>query len=188
MSDTRGGSWMQTFTGRQFYPMDPRSEDISPVDIAHSLSLICRYGGHTTRFYSVAEHCVLMSYAVPAEHALWALLHDATEAYVGDMVRPLKQHMPDYRAAEDGVMAAIAQKFWLTTVEMPDAVRDADNRILLDERAALLSVPPEAWAVEHLQPLGVTIHGWDPVFAEYMYADRLTVLRAASGVPTEDTP
>jgi hypothetical protein len=87
----RRGDWMQTFTGRAFYPLDPRPEDIDPVDIAHALSLICRYGGHSSRFYSVAEHCVLMSHAVAPEHALWALLHDATEAYLGDMIRPLKR-------------------------------------------------------------------------------------------------
>ena len=57
------GSWMQTFTGRQFFPLDPHPNDVDPVDIAHALSLICRYGGHTRRFYSVAEHCVLLSYA-----------------------------------------------------------------------------------------------------------------------------
>jgi hypothetical protein len=101
---TRGwhrGGWMQTFTGRQFFPMDPRPEEVDPTDIAHALSLLCRYNGHVDRFYSVAEHCVHLSYVVPPEHALWALLHDATEAYVGDMISPLKIHMPGYRAAED---------------------------------------------------------------------------------------
>lgn len=174
MTDTwsRGG-WMQTFTGRQFFPLSPEPLDIDVRDIAHALAMICRYGGHTNRFYSVAEHCVLMSEAVAPEHALWALLHDATEAYVGDMVRPLKQHMPDYCAAEDRLMAVIADRFGLDGSVPPDEVKDADNRILLDERAALLPHPPAAWAQDHLEPLGVTISGWQPGLAELLYAERL---------------
>lgn len=170
------GSWMHTFTGRRFYPLDPRPEDVDPVDIAHALSLICRYGGHTTRFYSVAEHCVLLSHAVAPVHALWALLHDATEAYVGDMVRPLKHHMPDYCAAEDRVMVAIADRFGLASALMPHEVKDADNRILLDERAAVLCPTEEVWAVDHLEPLGVQVHGMSPEWAEIAYAERLKEL------------
>lgn len=175
-SDWGRGSWMQTFTGRQFFPLSPRPDEVDPVDIAHALSMICRYGGHTTRFYSVAEHCVLMSYAVPAEDALAALLHDATEAYVGDMVRPLKHHMPAYRDIEDGVMFAIAVRFGLPHGAMPAAVKEADNRILLDERAALLTVPPADWQQEDLEPLGVEVSGWGPAYAEYQYAERLAEL------------
>lgn len=177
MTTWERGAWMQTFTGRQFYPLDPRPEDIDPADIAHALSLICRYGGHVCSFYSVAEHCLLMSRAVAPEHALWALLHDATEAYVGDMVRPLKHHMPDYRAVEDRVAVAISERFGIAP-SMPAAVKDADNRILLDERAALFSGKPAAWAVDHLQPLGVPISGLDPAEAERRYLDRLVELGA----------
>lgn len=170
------GSWMQTFTGRKFFPLAAQVEDVDPTDIAHALSLICRYGGHVRRFYSVAEHCVLMSYAVPPADALWALLHDATEAYIGDMVRPLKQHMPEYRAVEDRLMTVIAARFGLATDVMPVSVKDADNRILLDERAALLSEPPEAWQQDHLAPLGVPVMGWMPRLAEWNYLDRLAEL------------
>lgn len=164
---------MQTFTGRQFYPLDPREEEIDPVDIAHALSLICRYGGHTKRFYSVAEHCLLMSYAVSEDDALWALLHDATEAYVGDMVRPLKHHMPEYRAVEDRLMAVIAERFRLNSYLMPDDVVEVDNRILLDERAELLGAPPEAWQQDELEPLGVEIVGYSPGDIEGLYLRRL---------------
>lgn len=170
------GDWMQTFTGRAFYPLDPQPEDIDPLDIAHGISMQCRYNGHVKRFYSVAEHCYIMSYYVPEEDALWALLHDATESYVGDMVRPLKKHMPDFVIAEDVVMGAIAERFSLVSPSMPPAVREADNRILLDERAELLGTPPQAWAVEGMEPLGATIIGWDPVVAEYMYLTRLSEL------------
>ncbi len=175
-SDWGRGAWMQTFTGRKFFPMDPRPGDVDSIDIAHALSLICRYGGHARKYYSVAEHCVLMSYAVPEDHALWALLHDATEAYVGDMVRPLKHQLPEYQAAEARVMVAIAHRFGLGSTVMPKAVKDADNRILLDERAVVLGPSPEPWEVEHLEPLGVKIRCLPPVVAEFQYANRLREL------------
>jgi hypothetical protein len=160
--------------------MDPDPAEIHPDDIAHALSLLCRYNGHVDRFYSVAEHCILMSHAVPEEDALWALLHDATEAYVGDMIRPLKRSMPEYRAAEDRVMAAIATHFGLVG-PMPASVKDADNRILLTERAALMSaVPPRAWVQDALEPLPVEIVGMYPTHAEAAYHFRLYELTAAT--------
>lgn len=177
----RVGDWMQTYTGRAFYPLDPRPEDIDPRDIAHALSLICRYGGHVTRFYSVAEHCVLMSHAVCPECALWALLHDATEAYVGDMIRPLKLAMPAYREAEDRLMRVICDRFGLGH-QCPADVKSADNRILRDERDALMAPAPLPWtAIENIPALGVTIKAWPPYLAEARYLARLHEL--AGGRP-----
>lgn len=175
----RAGDWMQTFTGRKFYPMDPHPDDVHAEDIAHALSLLCRYNGHVDRFYSVAEHCVLLSFAVPAEDALWALLHDATEAYVGDMVRPLKRSQPAYVEAEDRVMRAIAARFGIDT-QMPASVRDADTRILLTERAALMSATKHEWAMEDLEPLPVKVMGLSPTTAEAAYLARLGELLAVS--------
>ena len=169
------GDWMQTFTGRKFYPLSPQADEIDPVDIAHALSLLCRYGGHVDRFYSVAEHCVLMSHAVSPEHALWALLHDATEAYVVDVPRPLKRSLPEYQVVEEKVMIAIAEKFGLS-MPMPTEVKDADNRILLTERNMLMSSTRERWAQEDLVPLPVTINAWLPSQAEYHYTERLMEL------------
>jgi uncharacterized protein len=179
---TTRGDWMQTYTGRAFYVMSPAAEDIDPVDVAHALALICRYGGHVNRFYSVAEHCVLMSHAVAPENGLWALLHDATEAYVGDMIRPLKHAMPTYREAEDRLMTVICDRFGLDHA-CPDEVKAADNRILRDERAALMAVPPLPWSsIENVRPLGVRIEGWLPVEAERRYLDRLHELLAVQPV------
>lgn len=150
MTDIRSrGSWMQTFTNKAFYPMDPDPNDIDIVDIAWALGNLCRYNGHVDQFYSVAEHCVLVSQLCDPADALWGLLHDGTEAYVGDMIRPLKVHMPDYVEAENRVMAAIAEKFGLSDVNMPDSVRDADNRILLNERNTLKGTPPQEWDVPY---------------------------------------
>jgi hypothetical protein len=163
------GDWMQTFTGRAFFPLDPRPGDIDILDIAHGLSMLCRYNGHVSRFYSVAEHCVLMSRAVAPENALWALLHDATEAYVGDMIRPLKRQIPQYAAAEDAIMAAICYRFGLDYA-CPAEVKAADTRILRDEREALLGPAPLPWlSVENVEPLGVPVTGWGPARAEWEY-------------------
>lgn len=176
MITTSRGDWMQTFTGRSFYPMDPRTDEVDPVDIAHALGMICRYGGHVKRFYSVAEHCVLLSYAVAPENALWALLHDATEAYVGDMVRPLKQAMPAYRAAEDRLMTVICERFGMNDV-CPPEVKVADTRILHDERAALMAPSHQPWtSLNGFQPLGVQVEGWSPLDAESEFLARLRQL------------
>jgi hypothetical protein len=186
------GDWMQTFTGRRFFPLDPRAEDVDPRDIAHALAHLCRYAGHVDRFYSVAEHCVLLSWWAERHGAdellqLELLLHDATEAYVVDVPRPLKINLPDYRAVEARVATAIAERFG--TLEHADTVdgqavdslevKQLDTRILLDERAALMSRTRHAWGVDSLEPLGVRIRAWSPRRAERMYLRRLRQLGVA---------
>lgn len=171
------GDWMQTYTGRQFFPLDPRADEIDRLDIAHALSLLCRYGGHVDRFYSVAEHCVLMSYAVAPENALAALLHDATEAYVCDVPRPLKRSLPGYQEIEDAVWHAIVEHFGID-YNLPAEVKEADNRILLTERAALMRTDLE-WSVDALTPLPVGgIACWPAPEAERRYLERLNKLLA----------
>ena len=181
------GDWMQTHSGLAFYPLDPAPEDIVPTDIAHSLAMQCRYNGHVRRFYSVAEHCVLMSdwmleHAEPRNAdrarylALWALLHDAAEAYIGDMVRPLKINMPAFVALDELVTAAVARRFALEDAVIPSAVKAVDTRILLDEKAALLGDSPRSWALGDLEPLGVKIRGWEPAIAKWEYIARLKAL------------
>lgn len=174
--DVRPGQWLQTQSGRRFYPLDPRPSDIHTPDIAHALSLLCRYGGHLDRFMSVAEHCVLMSEAVAPEHALAALLHDATEAYVVDMPRPIKAYLPEYRALEDRVWTVIAMRFGLE-LELPAEVKEADNRIILTERRALMR-NAEEWAADRdgTVPLPVKVRGWAPAEAEMRYLARLSEL------------
>lgn len=170
------GDWMQTYTGRQFYPASPLPEEVDREDIAHALSLLCRYGGHVDRFYSVAEHCVLMSYAVPEADALAALLHDATEAYVVDVPRPLKRMLGAYRAMEQVVWLAIARHFGLPP-DLPASVHEADDRICLTERDALMRRTRHAWHQDgRMEPLPVEITGWSPGDAERFYLDRLDEL------------
>jgi hypothetical protein len=89
----RLGDWIQTFSGVQMHPLDPRPEDVRIDDIAHALSNLCRFTGHTRTFYSVAQHSVLVSRNVPPPAALLGLLHDAAEAYLSDIARPWKRYL-----------------------------------------------------------------------------------------------
>lgn len=189
----RAGDWMQTFTGRRFWPLDPAVEDVCIEDIAHALAHQCRYAGHVDRFYSVAEHCVWLSLCVPPDLALAALLHDAAEAYVVDVPRPLKRSLAGYAEIEDHVLTTIMRALGLHTgssrYEIPPLVKAADSRILLDERAALMSATAHPWAVDGLEPLSVPIAGWIPDVAEQCYLDRFAGLtKAASPVPAEQPP
>lgn len=162
--------WMQTFTGKAFYPLEPEFSTIDIVDIAHALSLQCRFGGHCKSFYSVAEHCVLISHAVPQEYALWGLLHDATEAYLVDLPRPIKKSMPDYVKAEKNLMTYICRHFKLSEEE-PKEVKDADKRIIYNERK-LLGKSDIEWS-NIGEPLpNVEVIGLMPELAEYNFMCR----------------
>jgi hypothetical protein len=159
-AEPRHGDWMQTASGRQFWPMDPRPEEIDIEDIAHALSMLCRFGGHCLRFYSVAEHSVLLSRHVAPEHKRWALLHDASEAYLVDVPRPIKPFLTGYVAAEDGIMETVCRKFGLPR-QMPIEVAAADTRILMDEARQNMSPPRVPWEL-NVPPLGVTLEYWQP--------------------------
>jgi hypothetical protein len=129
----RKGDWIQTFSGVEFYPFDPLPSEILIEDIAHALSMQCRYAGHVRRFYSVAEHCVRVAELLPIEDRLWGLLHDASEAYLVDLPRPIKRHSEIgrlYREAEAVLMESICDRFNLAPVE-PDSVGVADKAMLL---------------------------------------------------------
>lgn len=159
----RQGDWMQLYSGHQFWPLDPRASEIHITDIAHALSMQCRYAGHCKRFYSVAEHSVHLSRVVSTENALWALLHDASEAYLVDVPRPVKPYLTGYKAAEAKVMAAVCERFGLPP-EMPAEVHEADGQIIADERANMAPcVAP--WA-GYDKPIGVVLQFWSPAEAE----------------------
>ncbi len=133
--ETRGGDWMVTYTGRKFWPLDPRPEDVSIFDIAHALSNQCRFSGHCPQFYSVARHSILVAGQLAPPYKLWGLMHDAAEAYLSDMIRPIKGLMPEYRLAERHALHAVATRYHLG--EMPATVEVADARMLATEAAAL---------------------------------------------------
>jgi len=140
---------IQTYTGKLINPFANENEDCGPIvlmDIAHALSNLCRFNGHVKRFYSVGEHSLYVS-ALLEHHEpttqTWGLLHDAAEAYLGDMVRPLKQRMPEFQAIEDRMLQRIAQRFGLVW-PIPDVVFDADDIMLATEFRDLMHSPPQS--------------------------------------------
>lgn len=185
---TRQGGWMQTYTGVQFWPMDPRIEEIRIEDIAHSLSLQCRYAGHCREFYSVAEHCVRVSNIVPVSDALWGLLHDASEAYLVDLPRPVKRYSAigkEYRLVESALQYMICQRFGIDVCE-PESVHSADDILLMTEKRDIMGPSPAKWR-EASEPLPEIIVPWLPKVAELMFLERfarLTSLRTCAQAPS----
>lgn len=169
-------NWYQTFTGRQFRPLAPRAEDICVEDIAHALANTCRFGGHVRFFYSVAQHCVLCSQNV-AKDRFQALLHDATEGYLGDVVKPLKNLLPDYVKIEDRLWAVIAKRYRIPVELSPDVLL-ADVRALATERRDLLNNRMRYhWAhTEGVEPWKERIIPVSPSVAEHLFLERFSVL------------
>jgi len=173
INPSRYGGWMQVYTGGKFYPLDPRPEEIFIEDIAHALSLLCRYVGHIKRFYSVAEHCWYVSERVSKENALWGLLHDATEAYLSDISHPLK-YMPEmaiYKKIEKDVQKVICARFGLSETE-PQEVKDIENRLLANETRDLFPKRHKDWHWKHKSLRKLYIAGYQPQQIEKMYLDR----------------
>lgn len=185
----RTGTPICTATGRLFWPLDPRPEDVAVEDIAAALARLCRFGGHCRTFYSIAQHSVhvaeLVERAAP-QAALWALLHDAAEAYLLDLPRPIKYAagMEPYRAAEALVETVIAGAFGLTA-PMPDIVRWADQTLFATEvRDLMVNCRAEFWPLEQ-RPRSEPIDPWPPERAEEQFLS--TFRRLASVHPAAQT-
>ena len=155
---TRNGDWFLTFRGVQFWPLDPRADEVLLEDIAHALSRVCRYGGHCLDWYSVAQHSIFVADLVPQPLKLHALLHDAEEAYTGDLIRPLKIGLREQTAAwdemADRVSSAIAEAFALRELTPGEwgAIKDADNTALSTERRDLVRDTGREWRVSKTHP------------------------------------
>ncbi len=176
------GNWILTFSGKKFYPMAPRAEDLDIKDIAHALSNNCRYTGHVKRFYSVAEHSVRCSLMVNNQYQMAALLHDASEAYLCDLARPVKRHrdMQGYRDAEHVLESCIMSKF---NVDIYDPqVKQVDDWMLNTERRDLL---PESdfWPIDHIKCFESISFAttWMPEEAESRFLERYERLCADAG-------
>lgn len=171
---TKLGGWIQTYTGLQFWPQDPNVEDIDIVDIIHSLSNQCRYTGHTNHFYSVAQHSVICSMNVIPKHAKWALMHDASEAYVSDLASPIKKFFPTYMDMEEKIQLVIAKKFDLP-YPMPKQITEMDYKVLATEKRDLLGEEPASWG-RLPNPLDELISAQTPIQARAAFKKRFIEL------------
>lgn len=140
-------SIIQTNTGAYFDVLAPYKHNFDIEEIAHALSNLCRFTGHVREFYSVAQHSYYVSVVAGPKHALAGLLHDATEAYVGDVASPLKRLLPEYKKIEERIWLNIALQYGISS-DLPKEVHDADLRMLVTEKNMLmprLQKDPQHW-------------------------------------------
>ena len=169
--DDKTQHWMQTYTGRQFFPFAPERSDVVIEDIAHHLSLLCRFTGACRVHYSVAQHCVVVSQLVPAEFAFEGLMHDAAEAYTNDMARPHKKGLPDFKSMEAAIEARIAAVFHLPT-PMPACVKHSDEVAVATEARDLMANAPTLWQLGAKAFVGIRIEPMPALEAERAFLDR----------------
>jgi hypothetical protein len=160
--------YIQTYTGRIIDVFDPKEEDIDILDIAHGLAMKCRYNGHTSTFYSVAEHCVRMClWNLPGNQSA-KLLHDAAEAYLPDMPTPIKQRLNGFHEIETNLLNIIFKKFGLVVYNQEE-VKIADQIMLATEARDLMGNPQD-WELQqepyhhHIEPWN-----WEMAEASFLY-------------------
>lgn len=179
--------WLVSFTGKEVQLLGTDPDSITIEDIAHALSNLCRYTGHSEVFYSVAEHSLLASYLVPRHLALEALLHDAAEAYLGDVATPLKRLLKEYSVIEEALETVIANKFKLA-YPWPEEIKKADLQMLCVERHRLIADSPTEWeSLRGVNAPDITLLRLSPDQAKVMFLNRYKALLAArdlgSGLP-----
>ena len=153
------------YSGKLVDPFNVQASEIEINAIAHQLALINRFNGATTVPYSVAEHCIHVSYRVPPRYALYGLLHDASEAFMGDVVWPMKRsgHFEFYRTEEKKLQAKIYAKFGLHPAE-PEIVNTVDKGLAFVEGSAL--VP--GWSPKEKPPTIFPCWSWQEAEEKYL--------------------
>ena len=140
--------YVETRSGKKVTFLDPKRDDIDITDIAYALANQCRFNGHCAPFYSVAEHSVAVSSLLPPELQLAGLLHDAAEAYLGDIPSPIKQFLGEYCDIEDKLLAVIMDKYNVTYLEEEaNIVKQADLQQLRTEAHYLIPSGGEDWTI-----------------------------------------
>lgn len=171
--------YVSTFLGHRFFLTRPRIDDVAIEDIAHGLAYQCRFNGQTREFYSVAQHSLMVMQLVPAPLRLAALLHDAAEAYLGDMVKPLKNLFPEFTAIEARVMQIIGERFAVDLEHLDPAIKVADLIALATEKRDLMPHSTEAWAnLRDIRPLPESIRPLTPLDAKSAFLDSFRLLHA----------
>jgi uncharacterized protein len=156
----------------------PATSEFTIEDIAHGLANICRYSGQCSRFYSVAEHSILVS-EVAVGFELEALLHDAAEAFLGDITRPLKQMLPEYKRIETEVEHAILDRFGVPW-PLPPQVKQADLRVLAAEQSQIMPEGTDGWVRgQKVVPAQIVVRHLSPDEAKHVFLERFKMLHPA---------
>lgn len=143
--------WIFTYTGQKVHPFDLKPDQVRIADIAHALSRTCRYSGHVEGYYSVAEHCLLISDLVSEEHEMCALLHDAPEAYLTDLPSPVKSKLSGYNELEEKVWSVIAKKYGVPQ-QIPKEVKHFDESIVRAELRDVKNLPEDFFDIQKDTP------------------------------------
>lgn len=171
-----------TVSGNYFNFLDPDSSTYTIEDISHALSHINRFTGHTRVAYNVAQHSVMVSHLVPPDLAMTGLMHDASEAFLGDVSSPLKQLLPEYKAIEQQVEASIFKKFGIP-FPMPREIKVADLIMLASEQKSLMPDINHEWAIlKGINPLNVEIKPWGAKKSKRKFLERFYELKGKTNV------
>jgi 5'-deoxynucleotidase YfbR-like HD superfamily hydrolase len=175
MSEQIKGPTIRLWSGHYFKFLDPDNSAYTIDDIAHGLSMVCRFGGHCAHHYSVAQHSVHVSEMVPPEFAYQGLMHDAPEALIGDVMKPLKMLLPDYQALEKKIEISVFKRL-LVPYPLSAHVKDADWRMLITEQRQLARSRDDWATTQGREPYTFTIPQWSPEQAKAMFLARFAMV------------
>lgn len=176
MSNSTPIKWFQSYKGKRLFPLRPSVSDVDIEEIAHALAMKCRFNGHCSHFYSVAQHSVMVSQFVPRELALPGLLHDAGEYMLPDVVTPVKHQLKGFAEIEEGVLDAVFKKFGILAVRSDEAamraIKVADLQVLAIEARDLMPNKPEDWRIGYDADPYIEISPWGPEEAKEKFLAR----------------
>ena len=192
MHNDKADLFFLTYTGRKFHPWAPRPEQFHIADIARGLAFSCRFNGQVRRIASIAEHSVLVARAVPRDLARAALMHDAIEAYTGDIITPVKRGLEGFEDLERGLTEALCQRYNIDPVDMrSEVIKAADLRSLVTEQRDLRGFGRsalEACGSPHavIEPFEDPLPGLDPTTAEVRFLSRFRLFFPEFGAEAQE--